>query len=171
MTVSCGGTRRASLRATQDMGANTFLLHPCAPRQPHFAHPPPPPLSEVPEPPPPARLGGVPGRIRACWPRPKPHHSLLGKLYHFLRHRASATAPQRPLPTVIGACMYVPVCACMCMYCMYMYVYVCIVCMCVYLTRGSKYPQISPSVRATVGSVGDTDPCHSGDGCSSPRII
>ena len=114
---------------------------------------------------------GVPGQILACRPGPKPHPSLLGKFRRPLRHTASATAPQRPLPTVIGACMYVPVCACMCMYCMYMYVYVCIVCMCVYLTRGNKYPQISLSVRATVGSVGDTDTCHSVDGCSSPRII
>ena len=43
--------------------------------------------------------------------------------------------------------------------------------MCVYLTKGNKYPQISLSVRATVGSVGDTDTCHSVDGCSSPKII
>jgi hypothetical protein len=100
---------------------------------------------------PPVRLVGVPGQIRACRPGPKPHPSLLGKFRRSLRHTASATAPQRPLPTVIGACMYVPVCACICMYCMYMYVYVCIVCMCVYLTKGNKYPQISPSVRATVG--------------------
>jgi hypothetical protein len=127
--------------------------------------------SEVPDPPPPARLVGVPGQIRACRLAPKPHPSLLGKFRRSLRHTSSATAPQRPLSTVIGACMYVPVCACMCMYCMYMYVYVCIVCMCVYLTTGDKYPQISLSVRATVGSVGDTDTSHSVDGCSGPRIV
>ncbi len=33
------------------------------------------------------------------------------------------------------------------------------------------YPKISLSVRARVGSVVDTDTCHSVDGCSSPRII
>ena len=40
MTVSCGGTRRASLRASQVMGANTFSLHSCNLRQPDFAHSP-----------------------------------------------------------------------------------------------------------------------------------
>ena len=124
MTVSCGGTRRASLRATQVMCANTFFLHPCPLRQPDFAHPPPPPPSEIPEPPPPARLVGVPGQIRACRLGPKPHPSLLGKFRRSLRHTASATAPQRPLPTVIGACMYVHVCACI--VCMCMYFSVCI---------------------------------------------
>ena len=44
MTVSCGGTRLASLRAPQVMGANTFFLHPCPLRQPDFAHPPSPPV-------------------------------------------------------------------------------------------------------------------------------
>lgn len=81
----------------------------------------------------PTRLGAVLGRIRACWPRPKPHHSLLGKLYHFLRHRASATAPQRPLPTVIGTCMYVSVYACIACICIYLYVYVYICMYCLYV--------------------------------------
>ena len=40
MTFSCGGTRRASLRASQVMGANTFSLHSCNLRQPDFAHSP-----------------------------------------------------------------------------------------------------------------------------------
>ena len=52
-----------------------------------------------------------------------------------------------------------------------MYVYVCIVCMCVYLITGDKYIKISRSIRATFGSVGDTDTCHSADGCSIPRIV
>ena len=152
-------------------GRKHFFPPSLYPRTTRFRAPPPSSPVGGPWTAPPVRLVGVPGQIRACRPGPKPHPSLLGKFRRSLRHTASATAPQRPLPTVIGACMYVPVCACICMYCMYMYVYVCIVCMCVYLTRGNKYPQISPSVRATVGSVGDTDPCHSGDGCSSHRII
>ena len=34
-----------------------------------------------------------------------------------------------------------------------------------------KNPKISTSVRASVGSVVDTDTCHPVDGCSSPRTI
>ncbi len=142
MTVSCGGTRQASLRAPQVMGANNFFLHPCPLRQPdppslsplttRFRAPPPPPPSEVPESPPPARLDKKPGQIRACRPGPKPRPSLLGKFRRFLRHTVSAAAPQRPLPTVIGACMYVPVCACIaCIACICMYLYVLSECVCI----------------------------------------
>ncbi len=93
---------------------------------------PPPPPSEVPEPPPPARLDKKPGQIRACRPGPKTRPILLGKFRRFLRHTASATAPQRPLPTVIGACMYVTACACIaCIECMCMYMYVLSECVCI----------------------------------------
>jgi hypothetical protein len=126
MTVSWGGTRRASLRTPQVMGANTFLLHPCTLWQPDFAHTPSATVGGPWTALPPARLDGVPGQISACRPGPKPHPSPLGKMYRSLRHTASATAPQRPLPTVIGACMYVPVYAYIAWICLY---YVCI-CMC-----------------------------------------
>jgi hypothetical protein len=132
MTVSCGGTRQASLRAPQVMVANTFFLHPCPLRQPDFANPPLLPRPRSLNRPPPARLDKKPGQIRACRPGPKTSPSLLGKFRRFLRHTASATAPQRPLPTVIGACMYVSVCACIaCIECICMYMYVLSECVCI----------------------------------------
>jgi len=76
--------------------------------------------------------------------------------------------PSRPWLAHACMCLYMHVCVCISMY---MYVYVCIVCMCVYLTTGDKYFKISRSIRATFGSVGDTDTCHSADGCSIPRTI
>ena len=63
MTVSCGGTRRASLRASQVMGANTFSLHSCNLRQPDFAHSPLLPRRRSRNRPPPARPVGEPGQI------------------------------------------------------------------------------------------------------------
>ena len=111
-----------------------------------FRAPPPSPPVGGPWTAPPARLHGVPGQIRACQPGPKPRPSLLGKFRRPLRHTASATAPQRPLPTVIGACMYVPVCACIaCIVCICTYMYVLSVCVCIWLQGIStlKFHEVS----------------------------
>ena len=119
-------------QGTPGHGRKHFFPPSLSPPTTRFRAPPllPPPRSLNPTPP--ARLDKKPGQIRACRPGPKPHPSLLGKFRRFLRHTASATAPQRPLPTVIGACMYVSVCACIaCIECICMYVYVLSGCVCI----------------------------------------
>ena len=116
MTVSCGGTRQASLRAPQVMDANTFFLHSCPLRQPDFAHPPP----LLPR--------------RRSLNRPLPHGWIRNQARSELVDPVPSPVPAywevSSLPETYSVCHSPPktppdrdwrmhVCDCMCMYCMY----------------------------------------------------
>ena len=146
MTVSCGGTRRASLRASQVMGANTFFRHPCTPGQPDFAHPPPPPPSEVPEPPPPYGWLEYQARSELVDPVPSPIPAYWGSFvapWDIQRLPQPPKDPSRPWLAHACMCLYVHVSACIACICMYMYVLS--VCVCIWLEEINtpKFHQVS----------------------------
>ena len=135
MTVSCGGTRQASLRAPQVMVANTFFLHPWPLRKPDFAPPPllPPPRS-LNRPPPP--LGWIRSQDRSelVDPVPRPVPAYWGSFVASWDIQRLPQPPKDPSPPWLAhacMCLYVHVCAFIACICMCMYVLS--VCVCIWL--------------------------------------